>query len=380
MTALSLISCDNAFIQRIQQAFPGLRIAVYPSLPRRIARENDHFFLLDTENLPEAEISGIITRLKRRKCPLILAARPDTCAHSVLLWTQRGALTVLFKSQDSREIRAEWRRLRSHYKAVQELKEVVINEPRFADFIEMIGGLTTDNDIGRNMNHLLFTLKKTFHFDSVALYITVEKLLKKKIELGKTSTQIFPETLSSRQTARIKLYRQPIQKGPDKRRESQIPFPAGCWFTPLYTDNRFIGLIVAHQINEISANTADRMLLEAFARQASLALENARLYRDVLLAQERLVSEEKKALLGQMAISLNHEINNPLSIISMEAQLLQKHIVGREDQIDHRLSNIENNIERIRKILEKISSLELEAADIVDYLNGQQMIDLHHGN
>ena len=380
MTALSVISSDNEFIKLIQDSYPGLQIEVQSSMPARFSRQADHCYLLDTEKLNDQEIKKLIQQLKRKKCPLLLAAPADVGARNVLLWTQMGVLTVLFKNQSSTELRKEWKLLRAHYRAMKELKEVVINEPRFADFIEMISGLTSDNDIGRNMTHLLETLKRTFHFDTVALYVTVDQNLKQKILLGWDQALLFPEILNKRQTSKIRTFRHPIQKGPENPSRKQFPFPSGCWFVPLYTDNRFIGLIVAHQQNEMKANTADRMLIEAFARQASLALENARLYRDVLKAQDRLVSQEKKALLGQMAISLNHEINNPLSIISMEAQLLQKRMLGSENQVDHRLSNIEDNIERIRQILEKISSLELEAADVVEYLKGHQMINLHNGN
>ncbi len=380
MTTLSVISEDVGFIRKIEESLPGLNINAQNRLPRNLHRENDQFFLLDTENISEPEMNRIISRLKKKKIPMIIAAPTGIDAPTVLSWTQHGVLTVLFKNQSTNEIKKEWRRLRTQYRTLLELKEVVINEPRFADFIEMIGGLTTDNDIGRNMNHLLNTLRSTFRFDSVALYITVDKTLKKKIELGQTQDSLFPENLNSRQASKIRAFRHPIQKGPDQRGRNQFPFPADCWFIPLYTDNRFIGLIVAHHQNGMSANTADRMLIDAYARQASLALENARLYRDVLKAQDRLVTEEKKALLGQMAISLNHEINNPLSIISMEAQLLQKRMPGQEESMDQRLTNIENNIERIRKILEKISSLELEATEIVEYLNGRKMIDLRHGN
>ncbi len=380
MTALSVISRDESFISLIRESYPGLRIDVYPDLPPHPAKEAEHFFLLDTEKVGNAETIRTIRRLKRKKCPFIMAAPGNASAQDVLSWTQQGALTILFKNQSGAELKKEWRRLRTQHRAIQELKEVVINEPRFADFIEMISGLTTDNDISRNMNHLLDTFKKTFRFDTVALYIAIEKNLKKKIELGHDGSPLLPELLDPRQTSKIRAFRHPLQKGPASQQRTRFPFPSGCWFVPLYTDNQFIGLIVAHQQNEISANTADRMLIEAFARQASLALENARLYRDVLKAQDRLVSQEKKALLGQMAISLNHEINNPLSIISMEAQLLQKRMTGKEEQVDHRLASIENNIERIRQILEKISSLELEATDVVDYLKGHQMINLHHGN
>ncbi|MCP4213662.1 MAG: hypothetical protein GY765_03350, partial [bacterium] len=121
-------------------------------------------------------------------------------------------------------------------------------------------------------------------------------------------------------------------------------------------------------------------LLTAFSGQISVALENAQLYRDVIKAREDLVNQEKQSLLGQIMLSLNHEINNPLSIISMEAQLLQQRISDKGDKVEARLSNIESNIERIRRILETISSLNVDSQITTDYVKGQKMLDLHNGH
>jgi signal transduction histidine kinase len=107
-----------------------------------------------------------------------------------------------------------------------------------------------------------------------------------------------------------------------------------------------------------------------------LAIENAKLYWDMIQAREELVAEEKKALLGQMIVSLNHEINNPLSIISMEAQLLQRRRTDPEGAVEARLHNIETNIDRIKTILERISELDIDDHQAIDYLGAKQMLNL----
>jgi PAS domain S-box-containing protein len=66
----------------------------------------------------------------------------------------------------------------------------------------------------------------------------------------------------------------------------------------------------------------DAKLIELFAVQAAIALENAQLYerqqeqyRRLLDAQARLIQSEKMSALGRLIASISHEINNPLQAV-----------------------------------------------------------------
>ena len=68
-------------------------------------------------------------------------------------------------------------------------------------------------------------------------------------------------------------------------------------------------------------NTVD--LIKTFAAQSAVAIENARLFRDVeasledlRTAQDRLVQTEKLASLGQLTAGIAHEIKNPLNFVN----------------------------------------------------------------
>ena len=68
-------------------------------------------------------------------------------------------------------------------------------------------------------------------------------------------------------------------------------------------------------------NTVD--LIKTFAAQSAVAIENARLFKDVetsledlRTAQDRLVQTQKLASLGQLTAGIAHEIKNPLNFVN----------------------------------------------------------------
>ena len=88
---------------------------------------------------------------------------------------------------------------------------------------------------------------------------------------------------------------------------------------PLRARGRIIGVLEV--VNKLGGEfaQADLALLEALAGPAATAIENARLYEDALRhaeemqrSQAQLIRSEKLAATGRLAVSLAHEINNPL--------------------------------------------------------------------
>jgi GAF domain-containing protein len=89
--------------------------------------------------------------------------------------------------------------------------------------------------------------------------------------------------------------------------------------TPLLRGEEIVGMLVVRRRTPgvFSQNTVD--LMKTFAAQSALAIENARLFKnievsleDLRTAQDRLVQTEKLASLGQLTAGIAHETKNAL--------------------------------------------------------------------
>jgi len=111
---------------------------------------------------------------------------------------------------------------------------------------------------------------------------------------------------------------------------------------------------------------------ELLARVRS-ALRNKRLYDELLATREKLTEAEKLAALGQMAITLHHEINNPLQAIV----LLSEHLLGCFENGDFTREDFEEllkNCGRIQDVLKKI--MNLKRIRSTQYVGDTDMLDL----
>jgi DNA-binding response OmpR family regulator len=89
---------------------------------------------------------------------------------------------------------------------------------------------------------------------------------------------------------------------------------------------------------------------------------------------DQLVQLGKLGALREMVVSLNHEINNPLSSILINAQLLLKRLGENDKEIHDMLTMIIEEGNRIKEITHKLSNLTRVVAK--DYIPGIKMIDL----
>jgi HAMP domain-containing protein len=96
---------------------------------------------------------------------------------------------------------------------------------------------------------------------------------------------------------------------------------------------------------------------------------------DLKTAQDELVKSRRLAAIGEVVASVNHEINNPLMIISGNAQFLEMSMTNFPEEMKERIRIILEETERISRVTKKLR--EIKNPIVEDYTSsGEQMINL----
>ena len=95
---------------------------------------------------------------------------------------------------------------------------------------------------------------------------------------------------------------------------------------------------------------------------------------ELRVTSQKLVEAERLAAMGAVVASVNHEINNPLCAIMLNAQLMEDEIRSDPESAKRRIGKIESNVERIQAITQRIQ--DLKESTTTDYVSGEKMLDL----
>ncbi|WP_413289154.1 ATP-binding protein [Bdellovibrio sp. HCB337] len=152
--------------------------------------------------------------------------------------------------------------------------------------------------------------------------------------------------------------------------ESQVRFYAGA---PLITpDGHAIGALCIIDDHARTMSSFEVEALEALSRQVvnQLELRKANInykdaYEKIHEQQQQLLQSSKLASIGEMATSIAHEINNPLTIINGNVGLLRRllqQFQGISPKGKQYLDSIENTVSRIDKIIRGMKALSHNGA------------------
>jgi signal transduction histidine kinase len=123
---------------------------------------------------------------------------------------------------------------------------------------------------------------------------------------------------------------------------------------PLVTKKKLIGIINLGMKGKGEMYThEDVELLTTMSNQATVALENARLYEDLSRAKIQMQRADRLASLGTLTAGLAHEIRNPLVAIKTFTQLLPERFDDSEFR-EHFLSVTAGEVDRIASLVTEL--------------------------
>jgi len=115
-------------------------------------------------------------------------------------------------------------------------------------------------------------------------------------------------------------------------------------------------------------------MTKPFSTQELIARLNALLETEEK-SKEKLEYERQKTL-AQLAVTLKHEINNPLAIILAQGELLYKEEKRLSRKAGKRIESIIENARRIKEVLVQLE--KLEKIKSTNYIAGVDMIDISY--
>jgi signal transduction histidine kinase len=137
---------------------------------------------------------------------------------------------------------------------------------------------------------------------------------------------------------------------------------AAALILPLVARKATLGLLVLTSANAHPWTEDQIDVAEALASQASVALENARLYdkarrayRELNEAQARIIQSEKMAVVGTFASGLAHEVRNPLNSIALQLSILERRVAplpaGVAGEIKELVGVIREEVKRLDNLV-----------------------------
>ncbi|MEE9465121.1 MAG: GAF domain-containing protein [Candidatus Neomarinimicrobiota bacterium] len=157
---------------------------------------------------------------------------------------------------------------------------------------------------------------------------------------------------------------------------------------PLWSGDKLEGVLHLGHNKPGFYQTVNRTDLERLGLQLSLIVEQLQLrtqlqeknqllektLQELRTAQDALVEKERLAAIGQLVVRLNHEINNPLSIIISFIDLLTARCEKDLPEVIETLAKMRAAACRINEVTRKLEDLQTTEAE--EYLEGVKMLKI----
>ena len=262
--------------------------------------------------------------------------------------------------------------------------------------------MTRIHNFKKLLNLIVYTVTKSVRISHSAIYLLDTEsegfILQAARNLKKGQTNLINKTSSLtsylNDHAESLVYeetRQKVQEGVTpifKELEKEMLSLNATVVVPSFLDDKLLALLILGDKRSGKIYTSeDLRIFSVLASQASLAIESALLYKNIeekvaqrtkelVDVQKQLIHAEKLATVGTLAGGVAHEINNPLTAILTNAQMLLASTNDTPDIESAResIKLIEEATKRCRTIVKKLMTYAkkpLETTEIskVDLLN-----------
>jgi signal transduction histidine kinase/FixJ family two-component response regulator len=147
-------------------------------------------------------------------------------------------------------------------------------------------------------------------------------------------------------------------------------------WAPVSIERGNYGFLAARSSEESPFSQADLEMMVILARQAAIALENARLYADLRAyvrkveeSQRALIQAEKMAAAGRLTASIAHEINNPLQAVQncihlagrkeLNSQQRENYLALAQSELDRLMATVQRMLDFYRPIAVDRKSVDI---------------------
>lgn len=241
--------------------------------------------------------------------------------------------------------------------------------------------------------HTLNRIGEVVPFDFATFYLYHEEPneLKDALSIGEKVEPLdfIPFDLGFGFTAWAAKQHQPVLLAELKNQDREKPI-GSFLVLPMRVENRLIGVISLGSEKKNNFREQDVKLLTILAGQIAasadrmnyqLRLENQNIalkktQKQLLLAQKRLVSDERLSAVKELSVSINHEINNPLSVIIGNIQCLlfieknlDENVIGRLQRMEHEALRIAEINRQLLKIDDLVSETYINTGEKIRMIN-----------
>lgn len=157
---------------------------------------------------------------------------------------------------------------------------------------------------------------------------------------------------------------------------------------PLWFEGKLVGVLNLGSIEPGFYSQDDANQFEQLAVQLSLIISQLMLRHELVKkntelekvlqelqnTQKALVDKERLSAIGEVVVKINHEINNPLAIITTFADLIKMKIGEDQSEAVEMLDKLKQAAFRISELTKDLENLD--SSDTEDYEGGVKMIKL----